>query len=137
MKPFTVRPETAAALFEAPHLLQDMVKAGWIKPCYKTNRCTLYLVPIWRRVRRALQKVDPLPSHRPGYNLHWTGLHRPPCPHGDSTHSAPRGWKQCGVPAEQPFCRQRVCKFLRGIKHHLNNAFDVAASGESTPDIKS
>ena len=45
IKPFTVRPETAAALFEAPHLLQDMVKAGWIKPCYKTNRCTLYLVP--------------------------------------------------------------------------------------------
>jgi hypothetical protein len=44
IKPFTVRPETAAALFEAPHLLQDMVKAGWIKPCYKTNRCTLYLV---------------------------------------------------------------------------------------------
>src|SRR6202046_818124 len=44
LKPFTVRPETAAALFEAPHLFQDMVKAGWIKPCYKTNRCTLYLV---------------------------------------------------------------------------------------------
>jgi len=44
IKPFTVRPETAAALFEAPHLFQDMVKAGWIKPCYKTNRCTLYLV---------------------------------------------------------------------------------------------
>jgi hypothetical protein len=44
IKPFTVRPETAAALFEAPHLFQDMVKADWIKPCYKTNRCTLYLV---------------------------------------------------------------------------------------------
>jgi hypothetical protein len=44
IKPFTVRPETAAALFEAPHLLQDMVKAGWVTPCYKTNRCTLYLV---------------------------------------------------------------------------------------------
>jgi hypothetical protein len=44
IKPFTVRPETAAALFEAPHLFQDMVKANWIKPCYKTNRCTLYLV---------------------------------------------------------------------------------------------
>ncbi len=44
IKPFTVRPETAAALFGAPHLLQDMVKAGWVTPCYKTNRCTLYLV---------------------------------------------------------------------------------------------
>jgi hypothetical protein len=44
IKPFTVRPETAAALFEAPHLFQEMVKAGWIKPCYKSNRCTLYVV---------------------------------------------------------------------------------------------
>ncbi len=44
LKPFTVRPETAAALFEAPHLFQDMVKAGWIEPCIKGNRCTLYLV---------------------------------------------------------------------------------------------
>ena len=44
IKPFTVRPEMAAALFGAPHLLQDMVKAGWVKPCYKTHRCTLYLV---------------------------------------------------------------------------------------------
>lgn len=44
IKPFTVRPETAAALFGAPHLFQDMVKAGWITPCYRTHRCTLYLV---------------------------------------------------------------------------------------------
>lgn len=44
IKPLTVRPETAERLFEAPHLFQEMVKSGWIKPCYRTNRCTLYLV---------------------------------------------------------------------------------------------
>jgi hypothetical protein len=44
MRPFTVRPDTAAALFGTPHMIQDMVKAGWLKPCYQVSRCTLYLV---------------------------------------------------------------------------------------------
>lgn len=43
VKPFTLRPKEAAALFGAPRLFQDMVRAGWIKPCYKAHRCTLYL----------------------------------------------------------------------------------------------
>ncbi len=58
IKPFTVRPETAAALFEAPHLLQDMVKAGWVKPCYKTNRCTLYLVSDLEKCAERLAQGD-------------------------------------------------------------------------------
>ena len=44
IEPFMVRPEIAGALLGTPHLVQDMVKAGWIKPCYKVSRCTLYLV---------------------------------------------------------------------------------------------
>jgi hypothetical protein len=44
LKALTVRPRNAASLFEAPHLFDEMVRAGWIKPCYKSNRCTLYLV---------------------------------------------------------------------------------------------
>ena len=44
LKALTVRPKTAERLFEAPHLFNEMVRFGWIKPCYKSNRCTLYLV---------------------------------------------------------------------------------------------
>jgi hypothetical protein len=58
IKPFTVRPETAAALFEAPHLLQDMVKAGWVTPCYKTHRCTLYLVSDLEKCAERLARGD-------------------------------------------------------------------------------
>jgi hypothetical protein len=58
IKPFTVRPETAAALFDAPHLLQDMVKAGWVKPCYRTHRCTLYLVTDLEKCAERLAKGE-------------------------------------------------------------------------------
>jgi hypothetical protein len=44
LKALTVRPKTAEQLFEAPHLFNEMVRAGWVRPCYKSNRCTLYLV---------------------------------------------------------------------------------------------
>ena len=44
VKPLTVRPDTAERMLEAPHLFQEMVKAGWIKPIFKANRCTLYAV---------------------------------------------------------------------------------------------
>jgi hypothetical protein len=44
LKPLTVRPKTAERLFEAPHLFNEMVRAGWVRPCYKSNRCTLYLM---------------------------------------------------------------------------------------------
>jgi hypothetical protein len=41
--PLTVRPDTAERLFEAPQVFQDMVRAGWVQPCFKSNRCVLYL----------------------------------------------------------------------------------------------
>ena len=58
IKPLTVRPDTAAALFGAPHLFQDMVKAGWVTPCYKTNRCTLYLVRDLEKCAERLARGD-------------------------------------------------------------------------------
>ena len=58
MRPFTVRPETAAALFEAPHLFQEMVRAGWVKPCYKSNRCTLYVVNELEKCAERLAKGE-------------------------------------------------------------------------------
>jgi hypothetical protein len=58
IKPFTVRPDTAERLFEAPMLFQTMVKAGWIKPCYKTNRCVLYLVTDLTKCAERLARGD-------------------------------------------------------------------------------
>jgi len=73
IEPFTVRPETAAALFDAPHLLQDMVKAGWITPCYKTHRCTLYLVEDLKRCAERLvngERPDKASSTSEGKRLY-------------------------------------------------------------------
>jgi len=58
IKPFTVRPEFAAALFGAPHLFQDMVRAGWVTPCYKTYRCTLYVVADLEKCAERLARGD-------------------------------------------------------------------------------
>ena len=58
VEPLTVRPETAERLFEAPHLFQTMVKAGWVKPCYKTNRCVLYLVTDLKKCAERLARGD-------------------------------------------------------------------------------
>jgi hypothetical protein len=54
IEPFTVRPEIAGALFGAPHLFQDMVKTGRVTPCFKTHRCTLYLV---RELREYAEEI--------------------------------------------------------------------------------
>jgi hypothetical protein len=51
IKPLTVRPETAERLFEAPHLFQEMVRSGWVKPCYRTTGARFIELRTWKSAR--------------------------------------------------------------------------------------
>jgi hypothetical protein len=72
--------------------------------------------------------VDALAPHGTGDDLHRFNFSGAPFTNRDFAHAAASGWKQARVPRVQPFLGQWGGIILRGIKHHLDNAFDIVTS---------
>ena len=80
--------------------------------------------------------MNPLVPKRTGYNLHWPRFVAAPFADGDLGHAAvPRGKQRC-VPGKQTLLRERHVELTGRVKHHLDDAVNVASRSWQAGYIK-
>ena len=82
-----------------------------------------------------ISEVDMLAPDRSRDDLHRSGSPGAPGTDGDLGHAAATGREQGRVPAEQALLCQGRAVVLGGVKHHLDDPFDIAVHWRERPDV--